>query len=347
VNNVWKKPGTDYTIDYDTGVITFSQALSNKTVEVFYKLYKHEQGSVMALPHQYDLAQIISRDKAVVGYAAFWPVLSDYTVDGWDRALEPLYNVSEPNMLPVPSEPDIPYVVGEWDFMLDYDEATANWGEQFRGVTVYGLVNYHDADDAQGSDLNGDLVVENQVDREVQYQLDEVFNPWDLYSAVEKQELRWFDNRTLTVASSTITLTSGLDKTSFVTSSGNGLAEWSYAISAHSKYWSAKLSVPVNRTSSDGAVVGVPYGDVLCHISEISFWYYKPDSVYEDIYPYLVLDIDYDGDGDVDHYLVNAFSWPKVEGAWTQASPSGIPDVYMGQWNLVPDIDGLETGYAN
>jgi hypothetical protein len=226
VNDVWKKPGTDYNINYDTGVITFSQAITAKKVEIFYKLYKKEgilqgfstdtyqgdayTGAVIATPHEYDLAQIIARDKTVVGYAAFWPVLSDYTVDGWDRALEALYNVSESDMVPSGSEPDIPYVVGEWDFMLDYDISTPNWGQQFRGVTVYGLVNYHDADDYQYNDLNGDGVRENQVDREAQYQLNMIFNPWDLNDAVEKQEYRWLFKDTIADETNQVPLTRGL-----------------------------------------------------------------------------------------------------------------------------------------
>jgi len=68
-------------------------------VKVYYKLYKVEEVGEgrkvpIALPHL-DLAQVISSDLEVVGYAAFWPTLSDYTVYGWNYSLEPLYNVSQ------------------------------------------------------------------------------------------------------------------------------------------------------------------------------------------------------------------------------------------------------------
>ena len=192
VNGVWQRPGIDYDINYTTGLIRFKYDLTADEVEIFFKIHKLDEVP-MELPHEYDLAQVISSDLTHVGFAAFWPILSDYTVDGWDRALDPLIVANEPDMMPVPSEPDIPYVVGEWDFMLDFDEATEDFGPQFRGVTVYGLVNYHDADDAQGDDLNDDTVVENQVDIEVQYQLDEVFNPWDLQQAVHKKTNRWVE----------------------------------------------------------------------------------------------------------------------------------------------------------
>jgi hypothetical protein len=204
VNGIWQRPGIDYDMDYNRGLIQFYFDLFEDEVEIFFKLHKLEEdlngGFPMSTPHLYDLAQIISQDLTHVGFAAFWPVLSDYTVDGWDRALDPLIVANEPDMLPVPSEADIPYVVGEWDMMLDYDEATTNFGDQFRGVTVYGLVNYHDADDMQGNDLNGDLAVENQVDTEVKYQLAEVFTPWGLLSAVHKDTNRWVEFYTVTTS---------------------------------------------------------------------------------------------------------------------------------------------------
>jgi len=79
--------------------------------------------------------------------------------------------------------PGVPYVIGEWDFELPNEPKT-----QFRAVTVYGVVNYHDAKD---SDRPGDVV--DWLDREVKYQLDEVFNPWDLVSAVHKETKRWVE----------------------------------------------------------------------------------------------------------------------------------------------------------
>jgi len=188
VNDVWQKRNEDYTINYTSGVITFAQELSDDDVKVYYKLYKVEvteqgKGDPIALPPLYDLAQVISSDLEVVGYAAFWPTLSDYTVYGWAYSLEPLYNVSQPDVLT--GEPEIPFIVGEWDFMLDYGEDTPYWGKQFRGVTVYGLVDYHDADDANIADEH-----RNKIDAEVAYLLAEVFLPWDLYDAVHKNTRR-------------------------------------------------------------------------------------------------------------------------------------------------------------
>jgi len=194
----WLRAGEHYTMDYDTGVITFTPPLLNNTVlEIFFKLYKDvdPNSNNDALPHLYDVAQIISGDKKVVGYSAFWPTLSDYTVDGWDKYLQPLIVVNEEDILPVPSEPEIPFVIGEWDFMLDYDNvSTPWWGPQFRGVTVYGIVNYHNAQDLQMTPAIG-----NTLDTEVKYQLDEVFNPWDLTQAVHKDTWRWVEFHNVTL----------------------------------------------------------------------------------------------------------------------------------------------------
>jgi hypothetical protein len=194
VNGEWQVPGADYWINYATGVITFTPPIATpKTVKVVCKLHKgeyYDEGMLIPIdtPHEYDLAQIISRDKTHVGFVAFWPVTSDYTVDGWDKALEPLIDVDDEDMIPAGAEADIPYVIGEWDFMLDFDPGTADWGEQFRGVSVYGVTNYHNAQDSQ---MTGSPA--NKIDNEVQYQLDEVFVPWALVDMVHKETRSWVE----------------------------------------------------------------------------------------------------------------------------------------------------------
>jgi hypothetical protein len=191
VNDVIQEEGyeKDYEIDLDTGIITWRRSVSeDDEITVIYKLWKHDyNGPIEGIPHEYDVAQIISSDSKAedryVGFKAFWPVLSDYTVDGWTMSLEPLINISEPDI--TPAEPEIPFTIGEWDFMLGKD-----YPLQFRGVEVVGVVNYHDADDADASDLNNNGQNENMLDREVMYQLDEVFDPWGLRAAVTKKTTR-------------------------------------------------------------------------------------------------------------------------------------------------------------
>jgi hypothetical protein len=86
------------------------------------------------------------------------------------------------------AEPGTPYVIGEWDFKLTPQPES----QQFRGVCVYGLTDRHDGDDtnAYAEDWS---IGQNIIDREIMYQLDEVFNPWDLYSAVNKKMTRWVE----------------------------------------------------------------------------------------------------------------------------------------------------------
>ncbi len=198
VNGDFKEEGEDYDINYDTGDISWHISVAyTDEVEVVYKLWKYdvEEGldasvtktaldgfpgeAYDGVPHLYDVAQIISSDLEYVGWKAFWPTLSDYTVDGWSQSFIPLINVNQPDIVPI--EPEIPFVIGEWDFMLGKD-----YPSQFRGVEVLGLTDWHDADDAQ-------LGVSNVIDREAMYQLNEVFNPWDLTSAVHKETERWVE----------------------------------------------------------------------------------------------------------------------------------------------------------
>ncbi|MBS7621122.1 hypothetical protein KEJ32_03275, partial [Candidatus Bathyarchaeota archaeon] len=127
----------------------------------------------------YDVAQIISNDKKYVGWHAFWPSLSDWSADAargsvktWFRAMKAddphwidSYSGSEPFLAPL--------IVGEWDFILsDREEKVMNIiniGRQFRGVSVYGVTDLNDGDDANmGSGHN------NLLDSEVLYQLNEI-----------------------------------------------------------------------------------------------------------------------------------------------------------------------------
>jgi hypothetical protein len=83
--------------------------------------------------------------------------------------------------------PRTPYIIGEWDFELSHANETLSTNH-FRGITCYGITDYHD-----GVNPDMHLQKDNKIDREVQYQLDEVFNPFDLYSAVEKKSTRWVE----------------------------------------------------------------------------------------------------------------------------------------------------------
>jgi len=139
---------------------------------------------------EYDVAQIISNDKKFVGWHAFWPSLSDWSVtagdDGtWYRALKD----ADPHTTDGYYEPwRSPLIVGEWDFILSDQErklgGTLEADVQFRAVSVIGITDLNDGEDESSNGTN-------KIDKEVLYQLNEVFNPWDLYSAVEKETQRF------------------------------------------------------------------------------------------------------------------------------------------------------------
>lgn len=158
----------------------------------------------------YDVAQIISSDLRYVGFAAFWPSLSDWSIDGvtddlwWKSLTANDIHREDCRIEPFTS----PFVIGEWDFILTpspfYNDLSKVEGDrQFRGVTVYGItdlnkgvtstvgdeVDTHDIADGvpvgDGDDANRITGAQNIIDREVYYQLSEVFRPWDLRKAVQ------------------------------------------------------------------------------------------------------------------------------------------------------------------
>jgi hypothetical protein len=159
----------------------------------------------------YDVAQIVASDRTYVGWAAFWPSLSNWYVDAgyqdkWWKSLSQNESATDTSIEPFMS----PYLIGEWDFVLSKTRAnvTGTEGEgyenywrifdrQFRGVTVYGLTDNWNGDDLKRSGGS------NVIDREVRYQLEEILNPWDLYDAVEKDTERWVDFHTVTAEEKT------------------------------------------------------------------------------------------------------------------------------------------------
>jgi hypothetical protein len=198
-------------------------------------------------------------------------------------------------------EPYSPFIIGEWDFKMC--DAT----DMFRAVTIYGITDLHDGDDAGRTGART-----NVLDAEVQYYLNETFNPYDLYSAVHKQEDRWFKNETLTsslTAGTNYTLTSGLDDDIYqpngytyisdhlgdewssatwtgynLTASGGATCGWrneyENGTDAHSKNWVAYLSATTPddeamlKITPTGYGVNVTGALTFGNITDFGFWYY-------------------------------------------------------------------------
>jgi len=201
------------------------------------------------------------------------------------------------------AEPGTPYVIGEWAFELGTQAAA----QQFRAVSVYGLTDRHDADDY---DAHNGLNTEtwsngaDVIDAEVKYLLNETFNPFDLYSAVEKKDYRWVDIRDLTAATSYIKLTTGLDDqiyyvnasseltrlgwTSpgwtgyyFRNNSANAYGEWINTFTgSSSNVYSGNWAAHLNATSGGEEMLKItptgfgPLGNLrFSDLVDFSFWY--------------------------------------------------------------------------
>ena len=125
----------------------------------------------------FDVAQVINPDAAKVFYAAFWPSCSDWEIDGfgmWWRSL----SAGDPHSMDLDAEGpggETPFYIGEWDFILDN---TKGDDLQFRGVTVYGVVDWKDAQDINMGNRT-DAIETEAID----YQLKQIFNPWSLCHA--------------------------------------------------------------------------------------------------------------------------------------------------------------------
>ncbi len=127
-------------------------------------------------PDTFDLCQVVNERAGYVWYAAFWPSLSDWTVEGWNMWFRSM-DAGDPHKIDLEAEPDVPLYVGEWDFEL---EDVGGEYTQFRALTIFGIVDRHNADDA---DMGAGHA--NVIDEEVLYLLDDELNPWDLRSALD------------------------------------------------------------------------------------------------------------------------------------------------------------------
>jgi hypothetical protein len=158
----------------------------------------------------YDLAIAYNPDAGYFGYtwwAAFWPSLSDWSIDGWPmwwRSMEATdaHDIDSRTWATYPrTEPTIPFYIGEWDVELKPKGKMTPAGgfdqQQYRFVTVYGVSDTQDGSDANQAPYElfpGYWVTPtNRIDSETEYQLKEVFNPWDLAQAVHKVQRSWVE----------------------------------------------------------------------------------------------------------------------------------------------------------
>jgi hypothetical protein len=177
---------------------------------------------------RYAVAQVIDKNAYYVGAVAVWPHPEFWSVQNWypnpyavgpstiPLMLTPLSRLidwhrwtyeTDPNngktgdipdranvwvkLDDMPSasqhEPSTPFIIYEHDFRLGVKEA-------YRIAAVYMLTDYHNADDADAKNWANNEPWSsglNVIDREIQYQLDEIFNPWDINAAMHKDTKSW------------------------------------------------------------------------------------------------------------------------------------------------------------
>jgi hypothetical protein len=220
----------------------------------------------------YDLLQAVNPDAEYVWSAAFWPSLSDWTTWGWNQQFRSM-RALDPHYIDMPLEEEVPYYIGEWDFELGHS-TSAN--RMFRGVTAYSVVDQHDADDADIGALHI-----NYIDSEIQYLMAETFNPYDLYSAVEKDSSRWVEFFTGDGSTKEWTLqnTLGLYVTGGRGEDGLPSAEW---ISSSELPWRScqkafKLTLDATD-AGEGALIAFPVNLTLSEITEFIYHYWVPDN---------------------------------------------------------------------
>jgi len=214
VDGVFQYPGENYNIDWTVGppfTVNFVVAPDvGDDIEFHFKYIIKSTGTratglnVPDWDHEYDIAQVISSDLKYVAWTGIWPPASSFTVDGLLRFLDPLTEPAHQNMYDMDYEPkQSPLIIAEWDILMEHEDIP-----QFRCVEVKGVTDRHDAADATGSQHTGGV-----IDREAEFQLDEIFMPWDLLDAVHKQEKRWLYKDTIdetTGSTETVYLERGL-----------------------------------------------------------------------------------------------------------------------------------------
>jgi hypothetical protein len=140
-----------------------------------------------------DVIQAFDPADQYIFFAGYWPNATEYTV--YNTQIVPLLTSGSTGVLPTgtaipdvpspPGEPHIPWVTVQWLY------SSVNWPNltswlaggtgQMRFVEVPGMTNYNKLDPHPALDINAGNS-SNQVDTEVLYLLNQVFNPTGLNS---------------------------------------------------------------------------------------------------------------------------------------------------------------------
>jgi hypothetical protein len=151
--------------------------------------------------NSYDTLQAYDVGKNYIFFAGYWPNTTEYTVyypllpnpAGNNVDLLPFGTAIADNPGPSgtpssPREPSTPWVIAQWRYNSTTYPGLTSWlakgpgtARQFRAVEVVGMTDYNSTDPRKAVDFN-ETGAANQIETEVSYTLNQVFNPTDLNS---------------------------------------------------------------------------------------------------------------------------------------------------------------------
>jgi len=178
----------------------------NPTNEAYIHYYQNFSDTVYQHPitgqNKFDVVQAFNPDRTYTFFAGYWPNATEYTVYsplvpnlpmGYMRILD--WGTATPDIPKPPAgpaEPSTPWVIVQWRYnsttwpnILQY-LAKSTLGRQMRFVEVAGMTGYTENPCPALDENAGDAI--NQVDTEVQYLLNQVFNPEDLNTLADLAE---------------------------------------------------------------------------------------------------------------------------------------------------------------
>jgi hypothetical protein len=147
----------------------------------------------------YDTLQAYDVGRNYIFFAGYWPNTTEYTVyypllpnpAGGNPDLLPFGTAIADNPGPTgtpasPLEPATPWVIAQWRFNSTTYPNLDTWlargaDRQFRAVEVLGMTDFNSTDPRPAIDFN-QTGTANQIETEVSYTLNQVFNPTDLNS---------------------------------------------------------------------------------------------------------------------------------------------------------------------
>ena len=186
-----------YELDLVRGLNPSNEAYIHYFEDYDNSVYRHPEVGTYA----YDIVQAFDPEENYIYFAGYWPNVTEYSVyaplvpdlpNGETRLLPDgmaMADIPAPGDIPPgPDEPSTPWVVVQWCYnAMEYPNLlswlTNNDEREIRFVEVIGMTDFNSGPHPAMDMDSGDNW--NQVDAEVLYLLDQVFNPEDLNSIAD------------------------------------------------------------------------------------------------------------------------------------------------------------------